>query len=370
LLGGAVQIARRDACFETQKPRTMVMADLVRAVAVRISDRNGVGSQIMSIRDLTQVSVCIDPEIVLHVIDRLSEEVAIFMPFSNIVRVDAVHDGFNATLSLHWIESDANGGSDPANRARNLDLVQCFHRNSKHMGTFATCRALLVRQGAALDYGLDDEGNPEFAFVLPASAKKSGQIFGISAVGIPFANDHAEVTNPASSRSEAGRKRSGKMIIQSVRFGGIDVDAQDILTFPRGIIGFVDEREFVLIRTKNAHAIGWLQSVNTPKMALPVVSAHVLAPKYPDVDIESYADAAGIGQSLEELAILVVLNAPPGIPATVNLVAPIIVNATTRKGAQLLLEGSSFTTREIFILPSIQDVAAENEVQTATSAAE
>jgi flagellar assembly factor FliW len=160
------------------------------------------------------------------------------------------------------------------------------------------------------------------------------------------------------------------MIIQSKRFGSIDVDAQDILNFPRGIIGFPDEREFVLVRTKNANAVAWLQSVPSPHMALPVVSAHALTPRYPDVDIESYAEAAGLGPSLDELAVLVVLNAPPGIPATVNLVAPIIVNATTRKGAQLLLEGSQFTTREMFVLPSLAETAASNQVQSATSAAE
>ena len=160
------------------------------------------------------------------------------------------------------------------------------------------------------------------------------------------------------------------MIIQSDRFGSIDADGQDIITFSRGIIGFADEHEFVLIRTKNASAIGWLQSVNTPYMALPVVSAHVLVPKFPDVDIESYADAAGLGRSVEELAVLVVLNAPPGIPATVNLVAPIIVNASTRRGAQLLLEGSHFTTREIFMLPSKPDAAMHDTAQPATSAAE
>ena len=153
------------------------------------------------------------------------------------------------------------------------------------------------------------------------------------------------------------------MIIQSDRFGSIDINTEDIVTFPRGIIGFADEHEFVLIRTKNAHAIGWLQSANTPYMALPVVSAHVLIPKYPDVDIESYADAAGLGQILEDLAVLVVLNAPPGVPATVNLVAPIIVNASTHRGAQLLLEGSHFTTREMFMLPSRPVIAAQGEAQ-------
>jgi len=97
--------------------------------------------------------------------------------------------------------------------------------------------------------------------------------------------------------------------------------------------------------------IGWLQSTTTPHLALPVVSAHVLAPKYPDVSIEEVAEKVGLGGEIEELAVLVVMSAPPGQPATVNLMAPIIVNAATRTGRQVLLEGTQFGTRELFVIP-------------------
>ena len=159
------------------------------------------------------------------------------------------------------------------------------------------------------------------------------------------------------------------MAIQSNRFGSVEVNAKDVINFPRGIIGFADEREFVLIRTTNAQAVGWLQSAINPGMALPVVSAHVLSPPYPDVDIASYAEAVGLGTNLEELAVLVVLNAQPGVPATVNLVAPIIVNAATRVGAQVLLEGTRFSTREMFVLPPRPDAAAHEAGQSALGAA-
>jgi len=44
---------------------------------------------------------------------------------------------------------------------------------------------------------------------------------------------------------------------------------------------------------------------------------------------------------------MAVLNAPgAGVPPSVNLMAPIIVNAETRQGAQLLLETSSYSTQE------------------------
>jgi len=43
--------------------------------------------------------------------------------------------------------------------------------------------------------------------------------------------------------------REQNMIIETSRFGGIDVDDQRFLNFPRGLLGFPDDREYALIQT-------------------------------------------------------------------------------------------------------------------------
>lgn len=139
------------------------------------------------------------------------------------------------------------------------------------------------------------------------------------------------------------------MNIHSRRFGDIEIDDESVLQFSQGIIGFPEEREFVLIPHSSTGFLAWLQSVRTPGLALPVVSAHAFGEKYPDVPVEPAAEAAGVGSTAEDVAVMVVLCAPQGQPATVNLLAPIVVNATTRTGAQVILDGSRFTTRELFI---------------------
>ena len=139
------------------------------------------------------------------------------------------------------------------------------------------------------------------------------------------------------------------MNIESRRFGSIDIDQESVLQFSQGIIGFPEEHEFVLIPHSSTGFLAWLQSVKTPGLALPVVSAHAFGEKYPDVPVEPTAEAAGVGSTSEDVAVMVVLCAPQGQPATVNLLAPIVVNAATRTGAQIILDGSRFTTRELFI---------------------
>ena len=148
------------------------------------------------------------------------------------------------------------------------------------------------------------------------------------------------------------------MKIESSRFGAIECEETDTIEFKHGVIGFPQEKRFILIQHGETGTIGWLQSAITPEIAFPVVSAHGLMPEYPAVPVSSATEAAGLEGGEDNFAVMVVLSAPEGQPATVNLLAPLVVNAATRQGAQVFLDGSRFTTRESFVLPSI---ASEEE---------
>ncbi|MCK6532613.1 MAG: flagellar assembly protein FliW [Polyangiaceae bacterium] len=147
--------------------------------------------------------------------------------------------------------------------------------------------------------------------------------------------------------------------VASDRFGTIDANPDDIIEFPSGIIGFPNERQFILVRHGRSDAVAWLQSTQTAALAFPVVSAHGFRGTYPDVPVEEVASANGIGSSVEELAVMAVLSAPPSGPATVNLMAPILVNAAERKGVQVFLEGTRFSTRELYFLPRERECETE-----------
>ena len=141
------------------------------------------------------------------------------------------------------------------------------------------------------------------------------------------------------------------MQIKSERFGVVDLDDDAVLNFPSGIIGFPREQRFALIPHQGSTYLAWLQSVHNAALAFPVVSAHFFADTYPDVSIPDAARAAGLPGSADDFAVLAVLCAPIGQPATVNLMAPIVVNSETRTGTQVILEGSRFSTREVFVAP-------------------
>jgi flagellar assembly factor FliW len=141
------------------------------------------------------------------------------------------------------------------------------------------------------------------------------------------------------------------MQIVTTRFGSVEVPDEHLIHFKNGIIGFPREFKFALIPHGQSTLIAWLQSAITPALAFPVVSAHGLVVDYPDVPLDPVAEKAGLGGAPDDFAVLAVLCAPRGLPATVNLLAPLLINSVTRLGAQVFLEGSRFTTRELFAVP-------------------
>jgi flagellar assembly factor FliW len=145
------------------------------------------------------------------------------------------------------------------------------------------------------------------------------------------------------------------MQIETTRFGIIDVDAQKVIGFPQGLIGFPEEKSFVMINHRGLDTLAWLQSTRTPALALPVVGVQAFAPQYPDVSLEEAARRGGLDGSPDDMAALAVLCASQNAPVTVNLVAPVIIDAANWKGVQVILEGTKFSTREQFVLPKRAD---------------
>lgn len=147
------------------------------------------------------------------------------------------------------------------------------------------------------------------------------------------------------------------MLLETTRFGKVEVPETDVIQFKRGIIGFPHEKSFALVPHGATGLIAWLQSTTVPGLAFPVASAHALGDGYPDVDAVAAAEKSGLKTTRKAMAILVVLCAPSNEPATVNLLAPLIVDSESRQGGQVILEGSRFTTRELFVIRDSRQTA-------------
>src|SRR3954451_11941512 len=99
------------------------------------------------------------------------------------------------------------------------------------------------------------------------------------------------------------------MKVQSSRFGTIELDDHDVITFPSGVIGFPNETSFVMLRPRPESPIAWLHSTLTPWFALPVVSTAALQTEYDGGNISEAGQASGIVTNGETFAVMAVLNA-------------------------------------------------------------
>ena len=141
------------------------------------------------------------------------------------------------------------------------------------------------------------------------------------------------------------------MRVESRKFNTIiELEDDKVIQFPNGLIGFADEKEFILLEREQSPRIAWLQSVNNPDLALPVVSGHELGEDYPDVPLSDALYADRVGDIGDDTAVMLVLTCQHGMAPTINMMSPIVVDAKTRTGAQLILQGTRFASREVLTL--------------------
>lgn len=134
------------------------------------------------------------------------------------------------------------------------------------------------------------------------------------------------------------------MRVETSYFGPIEVEDNQIISFPDGLLGFEDHQEFLLLDIPNKK-IKCLQSVSDELVAFVVASPWDYYPDYEfdmqDAEFESI-EATGP----EDLAVFSILTLGETLASTtINLLAPVIINASKRLGFQLVLRTDEYGTK-------------------------
>lgn len=125
-------------------------------------------------------------------------------------------------------------------------------------------------------------------------------------------------------------------------FGKIEIADDKIITLEKGMIGFPKLTHFALIydeeKEEKYNSIMWLQSMDDPDIAFPVMMPNVVKEDYqPNVSEEMIAPLGELNE--ENTYMLVTVTVPKQVEEfSVNLKAPIVVNMDNRKGVQLIVE--------------------------------
>lgn len=124
----------------------------------------------------------------------------------------------------------------------------------------------------------------------------------------------------------------------STRFGDVEVGPDDVIEFPRGLIGLGGAR-YALLGKPEEEAIVWLHAVDDPDLAVPVADPWAFFGDYA-VDLpDEEAERLGITDPAQARVLVVVRVGPTPAECFANLKAPILVANGT--GHQVLNEADA-----------------------------
>lgn len=135
------------------------------------------------------------------------------------------------------------------------------------------------------------------------------------------------------------------MIIQTTRFGKLEIDDNQIITMPNGLLGFSGNRLYAILDDEVGSPFKWFQSIENEALAFVTID--------PRISISDYAISISDEQlkklhcdAAEDLDALVIVTMTRDLKdVTINLQGPLVLNMKKRIGAQMVIPDGKYSTR-------------------------
>jgi flagellar assembly factor FliW len=133
------------------------------------------------------------------------------------------------------------------------------------------------------------------------------------------------------------------MLIETTRFGPVDVDESRLIEIPAGLLGFSSFKTFSLLQPDDNGVFFWLQSVETPDLAFVVTDPALWVPDYQATIRKEQMEELGLTETGDAQVLVIVNKREHSL--TANLQGPIVINAANRRAMQLVLAEKKWSTR-------------------------
>ena len=134
------------------------------------------------------------------------------------------------------------------------------------------------------------------------------------------------------------------MKIGTKYFGNIEIGEENIIHFENGVFGFEDYKDYTILydNEKEKSFFSWLQSTEESSLAFPIVNPFNVVESYnPQINDDMLESIGGISD--EDTVVFLMATIPEDVKqASVNMKAPLIINASSRKGVQVIAEGQEY----------------------------
>ena len=150
------------------------------------------------------------------------------------------------------------------------------------------------------------------------------------------------------------------MKLDTRQLGEIEINEQDILDFGYGILGFPDDRYFVLLaqdEEEEDNSVYFLQSVDDVDVSFVLIDMVAISPDY-NPFVEG-AVLEGLGQyTSEDFCVYNIATIYDDLgKSTVNLKAPIVINTLTKRASQVVCISEDYSVKAPLIGDTDTDTA-------------
>ena len=125
--------------------------------------------------------------------------------------------------------------------------------------------------------------------------------------------------------------------LSTTRFGEVEIDDDEIVTFPDGLVGFATTTSVVLLPVDEDGLFFWLQDADHDDVAFLAVTPWPLFPEYEPVLAESDQELLSLTDAGDAVVFCLVTSHGEERRFTANLLGPVIINEQRRVGRQVIL---------------------------------
>lgn len=138
--------------------------------------------------------------------------------------------------------------------------------------------------------------------------------------------------------------------VKTTWFGEINIDGKRVIQFPEGLLGFSEQKNYVILEHKPGSPLLWLQSTTAPYLAFVITDPFPVKKDYLK-DLQDVEKRIFKGMEDGRVIVLVIVTIKQDNinPVTMNLMGPLVIDAKTQIGRQVILEKSGYSHRHPLI---------------------
>lgn len=133
--------------------------------------------------------------------------------------------------------------------------------------------------------------------------------------------------------------------VNTTRFGELQVNENDVITFQEGLLGFEKLTKYFVVDPGDSTLILWLQSTEDAEVAFPMIEPKIFKPDYTAKLLPADMNSVQI-ETIADARIYSILTIPQDITEmSANLKAPIVINNKKKIAKQIVLQDSKLSVK-------------------------